>query len=361
MLCCLLEQGKTPDTSLTNASIVTAESPPLQNEAELQASLMPNSTKRHSMKRHSIEPLDKSSSAELAVIKLQLENMQLNLQSANEEVKVVRLKCDKSQDELVTAQVEVGRVKRELEILKHQNSELLARATRAEKNGRECEEQLDALNSEHRNYARMVFRLSKRCYALQQRWSGFPSAYSMRSCLSVWTETVRHRRRVRNGMDAAALRRCYRSKRRTLIDWFRKAAAGKRNGSMKPEISAADSAILGMACERMRDRESRSPQPLRSREQIPSLQLSSTFRGATSPLEVFPSRSSPPSKPPAPLDTLQRLRNAYRPSGTPVASLKWSEGDASIFAQSVKKSSTSSEHSGPLGWFLQVLLSNFLS
>ena len=53
-------------------------------------------------------------------MKLQLENMELNLQTANEEMKLVRIKCDKKQGELVDAQMEVVRSQRTVENLTKQ-------------------------------------------------------------------------------------------------------------------------------------------------------------------------------------------------------------------------------------------------
>ena len=73
-----------------------------------------------------------AAASELPVIKLQLENMELNLQSANEEMKRMRMKCEKSQSDLVDAQMEVVRSQRTLDNLTKQNSELHVRAKQAD-------------------------------------------------------------------------------------------------------------------------------------------------------------------------------------------------------------------------------------
>ena len=382
-------QGTSPNTSLANTSLAAGN--PLAFEASPQ---------RHRDSIDSKGQVAASSghqSAELAVIKLQMENMQLNLQSAHEEIKMVRIKCEQSQSELVDAQMEAVRSKRQISTLTKNSSELEARAKQANERCAEVEEELESVSGEHTNYARMVFRLSKRCYGLLQRWSNFPSAHSTRCCLQTWIGTVRHRRRVCNGMDAAVLRRRCGMKRNILNMWSRTAAARRVADEVKREeasVSGSDDLChaLGIITNKM----SISPQPLRSREHSPILQLlnkssprvavrggqfanlnhletatanaimanslsaglSSVLSGTSPPPHVRQD-SSARQLATGPLDTLQRLKNAYRPSSVAGgSSLPSSQRDSPERSSDRRvhggsRRASSSDDTGPLAWFLQ--------
>ena len=317
---------------------------------------------------------------ELGIFKLQLENMQLNLQSAHEEIKVVRVKCEKAQSELADARMQVAHASRECESLKqqvaHGNSAREADAELA----READAELESLRSEHSMYARMVFRLSKRCCTLLQRWSTFPSKYSARACFCRWRESVRQRRLVRMFLQAASLRRLCHAKRCTLNAWFRSAAAARAlsktdESATKDEESDCVSEDLRQALGVITNVMSVSPQALRSHAPSPtvlnsnsptatSARLASTLSAALSALST--STSSPPNhdstyhrvQQPLPLDTLQRLKNAYRPaSGSAKGSAEALSQDSFGAVSSRQGGKTKwGTDAGPLAWFLEVLL-----
>ena len=334
--------------------------------------------------RSSLEPRGQSVAAasELPVIKLQLENMELNLQSANEEMKRMRMKCEKSQSDLVDAQMEVVRSQRTLDNLTKQNSELHVRAKQADWQIQEAEEEIKIVTSEHTNYARMVFRLSKRSYTLLRRWSNFPSPYSTQACFGSWVAAVRRARQARKFMHASALRRRCCLKRVTLYTWLRRAAAAARNAgtSNKEEVSLTDSDDVRHALGIITNIISGSPKKTRSRESSPALQahkspqslsparqgspqgfgsattsavLANSLSTGLSALASQPHKHVPQTSR-APLDNLQKLKNAYHSlnsaGGSSNSSLRNSpEGSA---ARAVGKGSA--DDTGPLARFLQV-------
>jgi hypothetical protein len=215
---CLLLQGKTQNASRVDASLAEERSTPRTSEGGKNN-----------------ETGDEAALSQMAIIKLQLENMHLNLQSANEESKFLRNKCEKLQNELVDAQMEVVRLQRLVDISKQKKSEMEIQAKKAEEYAKEVDEksravqeELESLNSEHTNYARMVFRLSNRCCKLLQRWSNFPSKYSTRSCFQVWVEKVLRMRLIFKDIKAVGQRQYYHTKRDTLNGWFRKAVGARR-------------------------------------------------------------------------------------------------------------------------------------
>lgn len=319
-------------------------------------------------------------SGELGIFKLQLENMQLNLQSAHEEIKVVRVKCEKAQSELADARMQVAHASRECESLKqqvaHGNSVREADAELA----READAELESLRSEHSMYARMVFRLSKRCCTLLQRWSTFPSKYSARACFCRWRESVRKRRLVRIFLQAASLRRLCHAKRCTLNAWFRSAAAARAlcktdESTTKDEEPDCVGRDLRQALGVITNVMSVSPQALHSHAPSPavlnsnsptatSARLATTLSAALSALST--STSSPPThdptytrvQQPLPLDTLQRLKNAYRPANGSVKGSAEALSKDSFDAVSSRQGGKTkrSSDAGPLAWFLEVFL-----
>jgi exonuclease VII large subunit len=342
----MLPRGRSP-----NASAADVEGSPSQT-----------------LTNRSMEQRDQSS--EMGVIRLQLENMQLNLQSAHEEIKVVRLKCERAQTELVDAQMQVARANRECENLRQERSEgcELTRGLEAE---------LQTLRGEHAMYARMVFRLSKRCCTLLRRWSTFPSRYSTRACFGSWIESVRRIRLVRKHMHAAFVRRCCHMKRATLSGWFRTAVARRGNEDMAERDggSASGSAELRQALGIITNRKSISPHAVRSNAQSPAVsysdssaatkaQLANTLSAALSALST--TTSLPPmheheqgTHSAAPLDTLQRLKNVYRPANNSFMSSSDAMPQESFSAGSSRHLSVvdgapSPSDVGPLAWFLKV-------
>lgn len=361
------------------------------------------------MGQNSMEWRDQSASSELAVIKLQLENMQLNLQSAHEEIKFVRTKCEKTNAELVDAQMEAVRLRRHIDLSKRQTSELQecakdadtrvrTAAKEADDRIRAVEEELERVSGEHSNYARMVFRLAKRCCGLVLKWSNFPSRYSTRCTFQLWVATLYHRRRVRRGMVAAALRRGCGLRRKTLFGWFRSAATQRMTAVAalkKDEPSVSGSQDLGHALgiiantntynsthpdNKHTNRMSGSPQGMRSVQHSQAASSSSPMsglhvdRGSPKELELHAANallaqplaaglSELSTQSFEPVDTLGRLKNAYRRAGEASQSTSRPASNTN-FPGSVRPSPadnapSSADNAGPLAWFLQVRL--FLS
>jgi hypothetical protein len=347
-----------------------------------------------------MESSNQSASSELAVIKLQLENMQLNLQSAHEEIKFVRTKCEKTSAELVDAQMEAVRLRRHMDLSKKQNSELQECATEADNRVRTAaqeaddrvravEEELECVSGEHSNFARMVFRLAKRCCGLVLKWSNFPSRYSTRCTFQLWAATLNHRRRMRKGMAAAALRRGCRLRRKTLSGWFRSAAAQRMaalSALKKHEPSGAGSDDLGHALGIIANtntynsthpnntqqsvRMSGSPQGMRSVQHSQAASSSSLMsgllveRGSPKELESHAANamlaqslaaglSELSTESCSPVDTLGRLKNAYRRAGEASQS---TSRPASRTNSPGSVRPPSADDAGPLAWFLQVPL-----
>jgi hypothetical protein len=299
----------------------------------------------------------------------QLDNMERNLQNVNEEIRLVRMQCDKKQGELVDAQMEVVRSQRTVENLSKQISELHVRAKQADAQIKEVEEEIKIVTSEHTAYARMVFRLSKRSCTLLQRWSNFPSAYSSRACFCSWVAAVRRMRLVRKFMDASAFRRRCRLQRATLYTWLRRAAGARKIGTSKqeePSLSGNDDVrhALGVitniisSAHKMRSHHSSPLLSPRSGPPVPAVRESPQGSGsAATNVRTSQAYKNGPQPSRAPLDNLQRLKNAYNSlssaGGTSSNASLWNSPDGSTI-RGVGKDSA--DDTGPLAWFLQVLL-----
>ena len=315
----LLPRGKSPNVSLN------AESP-----GRHLARQMPEREKI----------ANEGASPELAMIKLQLENMQLGMQAAHEEMKTLRTRSDKFQEELVAARAQAAHfqgaaehgesalaaAQEEAVRLKKNHAELAeslaVRAKQAEDRCLELQDECSSISSQHTNYARIVFRLSKRCCSVLQRWSNVPNWYCTASCFRMWVQNLHQRRRFRIVMAAAVLRRAYHVKRCAINTWFRAAA---RAMMQQVKIGA-------------------SPARLHQR-QASQVKLGLMFEDRSKSPPDLPA-SAPQSKPASsrsPLDTLQKLKRVY---GNPAM--------AAGFTMPASESAGSScNPGGPLDWFLE--------